>query len=197
MVVVRAAKIKILTSTVLPQRSTPAYFRRMGATIEGCINQYKEVPNRSPHVNGVHAFQLLSRFGRSHPLSSKLPAPRAFANVAFALVCVRRQAPSPECVHARANLLPLIMLSFFGHLALESHFVLFPKPDKNGVFETLVHLRATLLKAALRGASKTSRFPGGTGFRDAPPTGVSLHTCAPSQRSRLVVSWAMALYGAS
>ena len=42
-----------------------------------------------------------------------LSLPRAPADVAFALVCAIRQAPSLICVHAGANMLPLILISFY------------------------------------------------------------------------------------
>ena len=50
--------------------------------------------------------------------------------------------------------------------------VIFPNSDKNGVFETHVHLDALLLKTT----SKKSRFPGDTGARGAPSAGVSSRT---------------------
>ena len=48
--------------------------------------------------------------------------------------------------------------------------------------ETLVHLWAALL----RDISIMSRFPGDTRARGTPPTGVSLNTGTPLQRSRSV-----------
>ena len=109
---VRAAKRNFPTSTSQPRRSFQACTPRDYVTINGCTIQYKEVPNRS------------------HPLSSKHPAPRPSANVAFAQVCAMRQVPSHECIHANANLLPLIILSFYGHLALCLGKSFSPKADK-------------------------------------------------------------------
>ena len=71
-------------------------------------------------------------------LSSRLCASQASANITFTLVCAMSQAPLPECVHPRVNLLPLILLSFCEYPAPSKVF--FSNSDKNGVFKTLVHL---------------------------------------------------------
>ena len=85
----------------------------------------------------------------------------------------------PEWFHARANVLPLILLSFCRHLVLGKSF---RQPQIKMKCETFVHLWAALFRIT----PQNIRFPSDIGARGAPPNSVSLHTGAPSQRSRPV-----------
>ena len=71
------------------------------------------------------------------------------------------------------------MLSMFGHPTLGKSF---RQTQIKTKCETPVHLWAALLRSTSK--PSINRFPGDTGARDAPPTGVSLHTGASSQRTR-------------
>ena len=145
------------------------------AAIEGYTVQYKEVPNRSPHVGAVHVFQLQSRFGRSQPLSLKLPALRASANDAFALICAIMQALSPLL---RLRKRPLVAVNT-GIILWESHSLvgIFSNLDTKMEYEIVVHLGATLsrvpskrpgpLEIPALAALSLSSSPGGTSHTSA------------------------------
>ena len=96
-------------------------------------------------------------------------APRVSANVAFAQVCALRQAPSPGCFHAGANLLPPTILQFFGYRALCVKKIYF--------FQKQIKKRSMRLSFTCGprcpGLPSKSRFPSYIGSRDALPAGVS------------------------
>ena len=115
-----------------------------------------------------------SRFQAS--CSSSIP------NAAFDHVCALRQAPSPGCIHAGANMLPLNLIILRASCSLGKSWTM--------------ELSFTCVLAAQgypHGCLQQSRFPDDTGSRGASPTGVSSPLTLSFAALSIAGVWAMVL----